>query len=201
MTSNESISELVSQSLARRARAEKRFQWYGRIAIMLGVLAVLVLFADIIGKGHKAFLQTQIQLNITFDPIELGLPRDPEPEDFQRADYDRIIQLALYERFAEVSDRDDLRMLRALPSSGSFFQLRQHLSSNPDQLGTTQPVWLIVDEEAHLIEVQRAVGENEILDIRDGGDAPVPLRPDGVPGARQGETGDRAAEFDGVETE
>ena len=147
MTSNESISELVSQSLARRARAEKRFQWYGRIAIMLGVLAVLVLFADIIGKGHKAFLQTQIQLNITFDPIELGLPRDPEPEDFQRADYDRIIQLALYERFAEVSDRDDLRMLRALPSSGSFFQLRQHLSSNPDQLGTTQPVWLIADDD------------------------------------------------------
>lgn len=177
MNSRESISELINQSLARRARAEKRFQWYGRIAIAMGVLAVLILFTDIIGKGHKAFFQTQIRLDITFDAFELGLPRDPQPEDFQRADYDRIIQLALYERFPEVSSRDDLRLLRALPSSGSFFSLRDYLVHHPDALDTSQSFWLVADDDidvffkghvdAELPENQRRIKDVQIGWIRD----------------------------------
>lgn len=183
MNSSESISELVNQSLNRRARAEKRFQWYGRIAIMLGVLAVLLLFADIIGKGHKAFLQTQLRLEINYDPFELGLPQDAQPEDFQRADYDRVIQLALYERFPDVTSRDDLRMLRAMPSTGSFFKLRDRLTANPELLGTTEAVWLVADDDidvffkghvdADLPENQRRIKDVQIgwiESMRDSGD-------------------------------
>ena len=45
----------IKQSLTRRNRAETRFRWYGRIAILIGLAAVIVLFTDIISKGHGAF--------------------------------------------------------------------------------------------------------------------------------------------------
>ena len=56
----------VRASLDRRHRAEKRFKLYGLISISLGLLFVAVLFADIIGKGHTAFQQTFVQIEIEF---------------------------------------------------------------------------------------------------------------------------------------
>ena len=46
----------IQQSLTKRKRAESRFRWYGRIAIFIGLAAVMVLFTDIISKGHGFIL-------------------------------------------------------------------------------------------------------------------------------------------------
>ena len=63
----------VRKSLARRYRQEKRFQAYGILSIGVGLLALLILFTDIIGKGHSAFFEHYIQLEISLDRDVLGV--------------------------------------------------------------------------------------------------------------------------------
>ena len=145
--SNISIEERVNNSLQRRYRAEARFQWYGRIAIFLGLAAVFLLFADITAKGYKAFVHTQIQLDINFDTLEMGLPANPTADDMRRADFDRVLQIAIYDRFPEVTGRTERRTLRSIISSGSVYQLQTMLEANPELADTTQKVWLIADDE------------------------------------------------------
>ena len=144
---NISIADRVNNSLQRRYRAEARFQWYGRIAIFLGLAAVFLLFADITSKGYKAFVQTQIQLEINFDTLEMGLPANPTSDDMRRADFDRVLQLAIYARFPEVTGRTEQRTLRSILSTGSIYQLQAMLEANPELADTTQKVWLIADDE------------------------------------------------------
>jgi phosphate transport system permease protein len=145
--SNLSVADRVNNSLQRRYAAERRFQWYGRAAIFLGLAAVFLLFADITAKGYKAFVHTQVQLEINFDTLEMGLPANPSAEDMRRADFDRVLLLAIYERFPEVTGRTERRTLRSIVSSGSVYQLQAMLESNPELADTTQSVWLIADDE------------------------------------------------------
>lgn len=169
---NISVAERVNNSLQRRYRAERRFQWYGRIAIFLGLAAVFLLFADITHKGYKAFVHTQIRMDISFDTLEMGLPEDPRAEDMRRADFDRVLQLALYERFPEVTGRTERRTLRSFVSSGSIYQLQDMLEANPDLADTTQSVWLIADDDVDVFnkgyidrempEAQRRFKDNQI---------------------------------------
>ena len=62
--------EQIQRGLAKRYRAEKRFQLYGAMAIIFGLMCVALLFTDIISKGYKAFQQTYIQLEVTYDAEE-----------------------------------------------------------------------------------------------------------------------------------
>ena len=172
MSSELSIAEKINRSLARRHRAEARFQWYGRIAIAFGMLAVALLFVDIFIKGHKAFLQTQIQLEINFDPLELGVPENATPEQLRLADFDNVIQLALYQRFPEVTDRIELRMLRSMMSSNSHLDLLDLLQDEPEVLGTRRNVWLMASGDVdmtmkghldlHIPEAQRRVKDVQV---------------------------------------
>ena len=43
-------TEKVRKTLARRYRAEKRFKAYGMASIGIGLMALLLLFTDIIGN-------------------------------------------------------------------------------------------------------------------------------------------------------
>ena len=173
----QSIADRVNSSLQRRYRAEARFQWYGRIAIFLGIAAVLLLFVDITAKGYKAFVHTQIRLEINFDTLEMGLPANPSSEDMRRADFDRVLQLAIYERFPEVTGRTERRTLRSIVSTGSVYQLQAMLESNPDLADTTQSVWLIADDDIDVFnkgyvdrnvpEEQRRFKDNQIAWLDD----------------------------------
>ena len=62
----------IKKSLSRRNRAERRFRWYGRMAVFIGLAAVMVLFTDIISKGHGAFRITYIELEVTYDQDRLA---------------------------------------------------------------------------------------------------------------------------------
>jgi phosphate transport system permease protein len=176
-TAQVSIADRVNSSLQRRYRAEARFQWYGRIAIFLGLSAVFLLFADITSKGYKAFVQTQVQLEINFDTLEMGLPANPRAEDMRGADFDRVLQLAIYERFPEVSGRTDRRTLRSIVSSASVYQLQDMLEANPELADTTQTLWLIADDDVDVFhkgyvdrdlpESQRRFKDNQIAWLDD----------------------------------
>ena len=140
------VRERIAARLASRHRKEKIFRGLGIASIAFGVLAVLVLFTDIISKGHSAFLQTDIQLEVTYDPAELGIDKIDD-ESLAWANFDGVIRAALRERFPEVSGRRDKRELYSLVSNGAGFELRGRLQENPDLLGKTETLWFNADDD------------------------------------------------------
>ena len=101
---NKSANNLskIKRSLTRRNRAEARFKWYGRVAIFIGLTAVAILFADIIGKGHGAFQATYIKLDVNYDQELLGIENLSDPEQLMMGNWDALPKVALRAKFTDV---------------------------------------------------------------------------------------------------
>ena len=140
----------VRKSLARRYRQEKRFQAYGILSIGVGLPALLILFTDIIGKGHSAFFEHYIQLEISLDRDVLGVDDASDDEQLNYANFGGVIKEALRERFPGVDDRQQQRQLYALVSSGASYNLRDELKADPSLLGGTRNLWLLADDDVDL---------------------------------------------------
>uniref|UniRef100_UPI0025D3652D PstA family ABC transporter permease n=1 Tax=uncultured Microbulbifer sp. TaxID=348147 RepID=UPI0025D3652D len=142
----QTVRSRIEARLASRHRKEKLFRGLGIASIGFGILAVLVLFTDIVSKGASAFVQTQIQLQVTYDPAELDIDK-VDHESLAWANFDGVIRAALRERFPDVRGRRDKRELYALVSSGAGFNLRERLENNPELLGQTETVWVNADDD------------------------------------------------------
>ncbi len=68
-----SAAEQVQRSLKKRYRAEKRFRLYGIVSIVIGLLALLLLFTKIFSAGIGALQQNYVNLNIIFDSDTLDV--------------------------------------------------------------------------------------------------------------------------------
>jgi phosphate transport system permease protein len=147
MTESINHLEKIKNSLSRRNRAEKRFRWYGRTAIFIGLAAVLVLFTDIVNKGHGAFRITYIELEVTYDQDRIGVNNFTDPKELTRGNWEALSKTALRTEFPAVSGRSDKRELYGLISSGAGFDLKDRLLENPRLLGETERVWLLADDD------------------------------------------------------
>ena len=141
------IKTIVNANLARRHAAERRFRWYGLSAISLGLAFVVLMFANIIGKGYPAFWQTYIELPITFDAAEIDPAGTRDPEALANANYAALIRASLRGLFPQVEGRRNLRALYGLISSNAPFRLRGEVLANPALIGTTQPVQVLASAE------------------------------------------------------
>ncbi len=140
-------AEQVARGLKRRYRAERRFRFYGILAVTFGLLAVAVLFTDIITKGSGAFRQTYVQLSVHYDPEVLGITDLRDETQVALGDFGAVIRNGLYERFPEFSSRNDRRELNKLISSGEGYDLRDRLVDNPGLLGRSETLWLVADDD------------------------------------------------------
>tara|TARA_R110001592_G_scaffold363402_1_gene688342 strand:+ start:48930 stop:50219 length:1290 start_codon:yes stop_codon:yes gene_type:complete len=139
--------EQIQRGLAKRYRAEKRFQLYGAMAIIFGLMCVALLFTDIISKGYKAFQQTYIQLEVTYDAEVLGITDLGDPKQVSLGDFQGIVKAGLKNRFAEVAGRKAKRELYGLISNGAGYTLRDRLVANPALLNKTETLWLVADDD------------------------------------------------------
>ena len=137
----------IKSSLKRRSRSESLFRWYGRVAIIIGLAAVLALFVDIISKGHGAFKATYIQVDIHYGGDLLGVTSLADKPQLMQANWDALFKSALREKFSDVSGRSDKRQLYKLVSNGTGFDLKEHLVANPLLLGKTESQWLLADDD------------------------------------------------------
>lgn len=136
--------DIVKSGLNRRYRAERRFRFYGLSAIVLSILFLALLFASIVGKGYSAFWQTEIKLDVFFDPAVL------QKEALINADYPALIKAAVQNFFPEVDGRQDRRLLNALISTGAGYQLRGMVLKDPGIVGRTVSVWVAADDEVDM---------------------------------------------------
>lgn len=142
-----STIDLVNKNLAKRYRAEKRFKAYGVAAILFGLACLVILFTDIIGKGHSAFLQTYVYVEVNYDADALDISNVNDPQQLAIADYSAIVKRALREQFTDAKSRKQRRNLYGLVSNGASFTLRESLENNPALLNQTVGLWLLADDD------------------------------------------------------
>ena len=140
-------TEKVRLTLKRRYRSEKRFRAYGIASIGIGLMAVLVLFTDIISKGIPGFSETYVQLEVHYDADLLGISDVRDDEQLQFADFSAVIKQGLRDRFPEVQGRGEKRDLYQLVSSGAGYELRERMRDQPTLLGKTETLWLLADDD------------------------------------------------------
>jgi phosphate transport system permease protein len=157
-------SVIVRKSLARRRAAERRFRMYGMAGIVIGITFLLVLFGDIVSKGYTAFVQTQIRLEIYFDPAVLD-PDNTRAEDvLAKADYHGLIKKSLLKLFPEAQTRKEKNDLFALVSSGASFQLRTLVMNERSLVGKTVNLWLPAGDDVDMLfkgHIDRKVDQSE----------------------------------------
>lgn len=145
--SKPSTIDLVNKNLAKRYRAEKRFRAYGVAAILFGMACLVILFTDIVSKGHSAFLQSYVYLEITYSAEELEIDNINNPQQVAMADYSALVKTALLKKFTDANSRKERRSLYGLVSNGASFTLREALEEDPTLLNKTVGVWLLADDD------------------------------------------------------
>ena len=137
----------VRASLAKRYAAERRFRWYGIVAIGASLGFLVVLLGSIVTKGTPAFSQTFLKLQVTLDADALGVAADATPNELRRGDYGGLVKAAMRERFPDVDGRSEKRELYALVSSGAEFQIGRRVAADPSLIGQTVDFWVPADDE------------------------------------------------------
>ena len=172
MNNTNQATEKVRASLKRRHARERRFRWYGLIAISLGLAFLALLFISIVGKGYSAFQQTYVQLEIDFAADEIDPKGERDAKVLSRADYQGLVKSALRELFPEAKKRREKRELYRLVSSGAGFQLREMVLADQSLIGSKQKIWLPADDNVDSVlkghidrnrpENERAVKDNQL---------------------------------------
>ncbi|MEH6551107.1 MAG: phosphate ABC transporter permease PstA [Pseudomonadales bacterium] len=139
--------DLVRKTLVRRNRAERRFRLYGLASIFFGLACVVVLFTDIISKGHGAFFQSYIELDIHYDAQVLGLDAGYTSADLRAANFEALVKQSLRNKFPDVSGRKEKRDMYRLISPGGAYHLQDRIAENPGLLGSNETLWLLASDD------------------------------------------------------
>jgi phosphate transport system permease protein len=137
--------DIVNRGLKRRYQAERRFKIYGIIAITLSLAFLALLFVTIIGKGYSAFQQTEIKVDVFFDPEEF---QDDLVAD---ANFPALVKASMRNMFPDVSGRRDKRSLYKLVSPGASFQIRDILIADRSLIGQVKPIWLLANDDTDML--------------------------------------------------
>jgi phosphate transport system permease protein len=147
MSDSNSQKELVRQSLKRRYRKEKRFRVLGLMAIAFALSALVILFADIIGKGYSGFIKTTMTLDVTLDSEAMFLDDATDPDALRVADFKAPLVSALAAELPTATVEEDARALGTLLNSYASNELRDAVAENPDLMGTTRSFTFLVSDD------------------------------------------------------
>ena len=157
--------DVVRQGLARRYRAERRFRMFGRMAIVVSLIFLAILFISIFSNGYTAFQQTVVKLTLFLDPAGLDV-QHPE-----KADYQGMIKKNLRGMFPQVTQRRDRKKLYNMVSTGAAYQLLDYVKAHPDDIGKTIELWVPADDDVDMLmkgHIRRdgAEGERRLDDMQ-----------------------------------
>ena len=156
--------ESVRGTLPRRRRAERRFRNLGRLAVLVGLAFLALMFVSIVAKGYPAFRQTWVKLPVFFDPQVID-PGGAGGEDvIGAADYGALVKASVRSLFPEVRGRRDRRELGKLVSPGAVFQLRRMTLEDPSLIGARAEVWAPANDDYDMLHkgnVDRSLPESD----------------------------------------
>ena len=155
---------IVARSIRRRYWAERRFRGYGLAAVVAGMAFLVYLFFVIFSNGIGAFRQTQIRLDVYYDPAVIDPAGTRVLGDLQAADYQALIRAALKAKFPDAEGRAATRELTRLVSGSASFDLQNRVVQNPDLIGKTETQWLLAADAVDLLEkghIERSLPEEQ----------------------------------------
>ena len=79
--------ERVRGGLKKRYARERRFRLMGLGAVMVGLLFLVFFFSSIVSRGYTAFVQTNLQINVSFDEKIIDPKGERNAEAMSRANY------------------------------------------------------------------------------------------------------------------
>ncbi len=141
------LSEGYAARLRARYAAEQRFKAYGIAAVAAAAVMLVVLLGTIVGQGYTAFWQTQIRLEIHFDPAEIDPQGTRDRSVLATANTMKLVRDSLAAQFPDITERAERRALYDIMSSGAPFQLTRMLLDDPSLIGTTRSVWLTASDD------------------------------------------------------
>ena len=142
------VTAAIQASLKKRYARERRFQWYGRLAVLTGFVFLFILLVDIVGKGLPAFTQHYIKVTLSLEPDRLGVAPDADEAALLGADYLGVIRSGLRDMFPEVTGRQEKRQLYRFISIGAEYDLRDAVVDDPGLIGQKVDMWLLAHAEA-----------------------------------------------------
>jgi len=160
MNENHPISTMdrVSVGLAARYRKERRFRLFGLCAIIASLLFLALLLTSITAKGYTAFRQSEVLLDVHLDPAVLDV------NNLATANYAVLARDAVLALFPQVENRQDKRVIAKLISTGAAYRIQELVTSKPELIGTTKPIWVPADDEVDMFvkgHIPRDVPEAE----------------------------------------
>jgi len=122
------------RKLRKRYAAEKRFQLYGKMALLLATAFLVFFFYDIVKTGYTAFSQTEVRAEVTFSEETLQMPNK-----------------AVSRENRDVISRGFLRILP------------QVVEQHPEFMNTTQTMWVVAkgDVDQYLKNKPNRLNERE----------------------------------------
>ncbi len=156
--------DLSEGRIRRRYAAERRFRFYGLLAIgfavfMLGFLAVTVVL-----QGYSAFWQTRIALDVNIDPAKVDPANTRLPESLSTGDYQAVVRDALRGQFADVTSRADRRALSDFLSNAAGDDVMRLVLEDPSLVGTTQRIEVLASDDIDMLakgRIRRDVPESD----------------------------------------
>ena len=145
-------TETVKAGLKKRYAREKRFQFYGKAAVMSGFVFLIFLLFDITTKAIPAFSITEILLEVPMDRSSLGLSTDTsvsiDDEAIAAIDYAGLVKKSLRSQFPEATKRKDKKLLYRLMSGSAEYELRQLIIDDPELIdGEPLSIWFKADDD------------------------------------------------------
>jgi len=137
---------IVEKGLAGRRSSERRFKFFGRLAIGIALAFLVILFASIFSKGIPGFFQYYVTLEVQLDRARLDPAGDLSVQSLYDGDARGVIREALYGTVG-ASGRSEKRAVGKIVSAGAEQRLRNTVLANPDILGTRQSITFAVDDD------------------------------------------------------
>ncbi len=133
--------------LKKRYNAERRFQWYGKIAIGLALSFLTVFMFQIFSKGYSAFQKTWIVTEVHYDKELLLIDAEsPSKDDLENADYYDVAYKAMTSLDPGLPEEED-RQLIQMVSYKYEAEVKDLLLKNPDYLGKIVPIKLTASDD------------------------------------------------------
>ena len=133
--------------LKKRYNAERRFQWYGKIAIGLALSFLAVFMFQIFSKGYSAFQKTWIVTEVHYDKELLLIDAEsPSKDDLENADYYDVAYKAMTSLDPGLPEEED-RQLIQMVSYKYEAEVKDLLLKNPDYLGQIVPIKLTASDD------------------------------------------------------
>jgi len=147
------MTDAAMARLKARYGAEKRFQYFGLGAVVLGIASLVFLLWTILSTAFGGLWQTYVTLEVDIDREVIGLPPDgvPSQQELMLANYNAALRQAMFERFPDVTARRDRNALAAILSEGAVDDLRARVIADPSLLGTTITYDAIVSSDYDLV--------------------------------------------------